>query len=29
MILVPVKNLCNAKQRLATMLDPAARTELA
>jgi len=29
MILVPVKNLRNAKQRLATMLDPAARTELA
>jgi len=29
MILVPVKNLRNAKQRLATMLDSSARTELA
>jgi 2-phospho-L-lactate guanylyltransferase len=29
MILVPVKNLANAKQRLASLLDGAARTELA
>lgn len=29
MILVPVKNLRNAKQRLASLLDAAARTELA
>jgi 2-phospho-L-lactate guanylyltransferase len=29
MILVPVKNLRNAKQRLATMLDSSSRTELA
>src|SRR5579864_2605772 len=29
MILVPVKNLCNAKQRLSSMLDSSARTELA
>jgi 2-phospho-L-lactate guanylyltransferase len=29
MILVPVKNLANAKQRLSAVLDPAARQELA
>lgn len=29
MILVPVKNLCTAKQRLAAVLDQASRTELA
>jgi 2-phospho-L-lactate guanylyltransferase len=29
MILIPVKNLVNAKQRLAAVLDQAARTELA
>jgi 2-phospho-L-lactate guanylyltransferase len=29
MILVPVKNLANAKQRLSSVLDPAARRELA
>ena len=29
MILVPVKNLSNAKQRLSSVLDPAARQELA
>ncbi|MFY9909041.1 MAG: 2-phospho-L-lactate guanylyltransferase [Candidatus Sulfotelmatobacter sp.] len=29
MILIPVKNLSNAKQRLATMLDQRSRTELA
>ena len=29
MILVPVKNLANAKQRLSSLLDAAARTELA
>ena len=29
MILVPVKNLANAKQRLASVLDQSARTELA
>ena len=29
MILIPVKNLARAKQRLATILDQAARTELA
>ena len=29
MILIPVKNLSGAKQRLASMLDPSARTELA
>jgi len=29
MILVPVKNLCSAKQRLASILDQATRTELA
>ena len=29
MILVPVKNLANAKQRLATILEQSARTELA
>ena len=29
MILVPVKNLCNAKQRLSSLLDSARRTELA
>jgi 2-phospho-L-lactate/phosphoenolpyruvate guanylyltransferase len=29
MILVPVKNLSNAKQRLASLLDQASRTELA
>src|SRR5258706_12611517 len=29
MILVPVKNLANAKQRLSSVLDPEARQELA
>ena len=29
MILIPVKNLANAKQRLASILDQSARTELA
>jgi LPPG:FO 2-phospho-L-lactate transferase len=29
MILIPVKNLAHAKQRLAALLEPAARTELA
>jgi 2-phospho-L-lactate/phosphoenolpyruvate guanylyltransferase len=29
MILVPIKNLANAKQRLATLLDQSTRTELA
>ena len=29
MILVPIKNLCNAKQRLSSLLDSATRTELA
>jgi len=29
MILVPVKNLANAKQRLATLMPQSARTELA
>jgi 2-phospho-L-lactate guanylyltransferase (CobY/MobA/RfbA family) len=29
MILIPVKNLANAKQRLASILDQPTRTELA
>ena len=29
MILIPVKSLANAKQRLASVLDQATRTELA